>query len=143
MLGYTKEIIENYEKRIKISTQLQNNDPEENLIEFKEKWKKWLKKYRLRLFEEKKIENLANFTEEINEKVNNRKKYMNKVNPSFILRNYLLENCIKKAENGDFSELQNLLELLAKPFDEYAKEKNNYCIKTPGYGTKICVSCSS
>lgn len=143
MLGYTKEIIENFEKRVKISSQLQNNDPEENLIEFKEKWKKWLKNYKFRLLEEKKIENMVNLTQEIKEKINNRKKYMDKVNPSFILRNYLLENCIKKAENGDFSEIKNLLELLSKPFDEYTKEMNNYCTKTPGYGTKICVSCSS
>jgi uncharacterized protein YdiU (UPF0061 family) len=31
---------------------------------------------------------------------------MNKrVNPKFILRNYLMEEAIKKGENGDFSEV--------------------------------------
>lgn len=29
----------------------------------------------------------------------------NRVNPVFILRNYLLEEAIKKAENDDFSEV--------------------------------------
>ena len=34
---------------------------------------------------------------------------MNAINPKFILRNYLLEESIKAAENNDFSKVEELL----------------------------------
>lgn len=34
---------------------------------------------------------------------------MNKVNPAFVLRNYLLEQAIRQANNKDFSEVEKLL----------------------------------
>ena len=43
---------------------------------------------------------------------------MNKANPSFILRNYTLEEAIRAAERGDFTLVKNLLEKSKKPFDQ-------------------------
>ena len=42
---------------------------------------------------------------------------MNSVNPKFILRNHILEKSIQMAENGDFSEVNRLLELFKDPYD--------------------------
>ena len=43
---------------------------------------------------------------------------MNKANPAFILRNYLIQEAIEKAEQkSDFSMVNELLELAKKPFD--------------------------
>ena len=39
-----------------------------------------------------------------------------RVNPKFILRNYLLEDAIEKAEKNDFSELDSMLKLSHEPF---------------------------
>ena len=47
---------------------------------------------------------------------------MNKVNPRFILRNYLLQEAIELAEGcqNDYSGVKNLLNLAKNPFDEPA-----------------------
>ena len=43
---------------------------------------------------------------------------MNKANPKFILRNYLLQQAIEEAEKGDYSGVEALLEQSRHPFDE-------------------------
>lgn len=42
---------------------------------------------------------------------------MNRMNPSFILRNYLMEDAIKSAENGDFAKVNDLLKKSLDPFN--------------------------
>ena len=36
----------------------------------------------------------------------------------FILRNYIAQNAIEAAENGDYSEVNNVLKLLENPYSE-------------------------
>ena len=43
---------------------------------------------------------------------------MNRVNPKYILRNYLAQVAIEKAQQKDFSEVKKLLAILQYPFDE-------------------------
>jgi uncharacterized protein YdiU (UPF0061 family) len=71
-----------------------------------------------------------------------RKKIMNKINPKFILRNYLLQNAIEEAESGDFSEVKKLLKIMEKPFAEQ-KENEAYASLPPESEREIKISCSS
>ena len=72
-----------------------------------------------------------------------RARAMNKVNPKYILRNYLAETAIRKAEDEkDYSEIDRLLKLLRKPFDEQP-EFEHYAALPPDWAQKISVSCSS
>ena len=65
------------------------------------------------------------------------------VNPKFILRNYLAQIAIEAACNQrDFSEVNRLLSLLSKPFDEQP-EMQNYAAPPPESAQHILVSCSS
>jgi hypothetical protein len=68
---------------------------------------------------------------------------MNRVNPKYILRNYLAEIAIRKARDArDYSEIERLRALLAQPFDEQP-EFNDYANEAPEWAREIAVSCSS
>ncbi len=72
-----------------------------------------------------------------------RKMRMDRVNPKFILRNYLAQIAIEKAEQlRDFSEIDRLLNLLVKPFDEQPV-MGNYAEPSPEWARQLEVSCSS
>ncbi|CAH0192877.1 hypothetical protein SRABI118_01541 [Massilia sp. Bi118] len=67
---------------------------------------------------------------------------MHQVNPKYILRNYLAQTAIEKAQNGDFSEVAKLLAILERPFDEQP-ENEAYAALPPDWASHLEVSCSS
>jgi serine/tyrosine/threonine adenylyltransferase len=67
---------------------------------------------------------------------------MNRVNPKFILRNHLAEVAIRRAREGDFSEVARLHQILRRPFDEQ-EEHSQYAAFPPEWAQGIEVSCSS
>lgn len=71
-----------------------------------------------------------------------RQEAMRRVNPKFILRNYLAQNAIALAEQGDYSEVRRLHEVLQDP---YAEQPGNeaYAAPPPDWGKHLEVSCSS
>jgi uncharacterized protein YdiU (UPF0061 family) len=71
-----------------------------------------------------------------------RKQAMDGVNPKYVLRNYLAQTAIEKAQNGDFSEVHKLLALLERPFDEQP-EHESYAALPPDWASHLEVSCSS
>lgn len=89
----------------------------------------WAKRYTERLTSE------ASVDEE-------RRLRMNQLNPKYILRNYLAQTAIEKAQNKDFSEIDNLLALLSKPYSEQPSMAA-YADEPPDWGRRIEVSCSS
>ncbi len=52
-----------------------------------------------------------------------KKKQMNRVNPNYILRNYLAQTAIEKAEKNDFSGIWELLDVMRTPYDEQPDRK--------------------
>ncbi len=76
----------------------------------------------------------------------NRVEMMNSVNPKFVLRNYLAQVAIEKAESGDYSEIQTLLKLLQQPYQDNA-EYEAYAQKRPEWARNKAgcsmLSCSS
>ncbi len=74
--------------------------------------------------------------------VHSRCEQMRKVNPKYILRNYLAQVAIDKAEEGDYSEVEILAQLLKNPFDENPKF-NHYANLPPEWGKSLEISCSS
>lgn len=67
---------------------------------------------------------------------------MHKTNPRFVLRNHLGEQAIRAAKLGDFSELQTLQRLLARPFDDHPGHEA-YASFPPDWASSISISCSS
>jgi uncharacterized protein YdiU (UPF0061 family) len=67
---------------------------------------------------------------------------MKRANPKYILRNHLAEEAIRRARDGDFSETQRLLKVLARPYDEQP-EHSAYAGFPPDWAQHLEVSCSS
>ncbi len=71
-----------------------------------------------------------------------RQQRMKQVNPKFILRNYLAQQAITQAEQGNFQEIDNLMTVLTAPFTEHPGFEH-YANEPPSWGKKLEVSCSS
>lgn len=71
-----------------------------------------------------------------------RQEQMLAVNPKFILRNYLAQVAIEKAQNDDFSEVKRLLAILQNPYAEQS-EHEIYAAPPPPELENIELSCSS
>ncbi len=110
-------------------TQSGRDDVLRNLFIDREAFDAWLVAYRQRLQAEN-SEDAA------------RRHAMNRVNPKYVLRNYLAQIAIDKAHNKDFSEVSHLLKLLQHPFDEQP-EHESYAALPPDWAAGIEVSCSS
>ena len=69
---------------------------------------------------------------------------MNLVNPWIVLRNHLAEQAIQQSRTGDHGEVQRLLKVLARPFDEpEAADAARYGGPPPDWAQHLEVSCSS
>lgn len=71
-----------------------------------------------------------------------REQAMRGANPKYILRNYLAQQVILEAQNGDYKPMKELLRVLAKPFDEQP-DYEAYAALPPDWGKHMNISCSS
>lgn len=105
--------LENMEK----SEKLQESSDEDLLNNNREHWKEWLQKYSARLEKEQE------HSEDIKSLHAERVKIMNSNNPAHILRNYIAQNAIEAAENGDFTEVRHVLKILENPYEVVESEE--------------------
>jgi|TARA_B110000483_G_scaffold141911_1_gene169527 uncharacterized protein YdiU (UPF0061 family) len=92
-------------------------------------FRRWLERYSSRLTQQE-VSNV------------DRQRQMLAANPKYILRNYLAENAIAKAKQGDYSEVVKLRQILSRPFDEQ-RDHTSYAKTTPAWAANLSVSCSS
>ncbi len=101
--------------------------------DIKSKWLNWFDSYLNRL----KKQSISN---------EDRKIEMNKVNPKYVLRNYMSQLAIDKADNGDYNLIEELYTLLKNPYDEQPG-LNKWFAKRPEWArNKVgcsMLSCSS
>ena len=95
----------------------------------REDFDSWLNKYQQRLKENTWADD-------------ERQQAMAATNPKFVLRNYLAQQAIEKANVGDYKELEQLAKVLTQPFDEQLALED-YAKPPPDWGKRISVSCSS
>ncbi len=101
--------------------------------DYKTRFANWLRKYLYRMQKE----SLTQADKE---------QRMNAVNPKYVLRNYLAQLAIDKAEQGDYSMVNDLLDVMRHPYDEQA-DKQEYAKKRPEWARHKAgcskLSCSS
>jgi uncharacterized protein YdiU (UPF0061 family) len=72
-----------------------------------------------------------------------RKARLDRANPKYVLRNYLAETAIRKAaDERDYGEIERLMRLLARPYDEQPAMQA-YAEPAPQWASTLAVSCSS
>lgn len=107
--------------------------PDQKTPDYTSRLLDWLKLYNQRLLQE-------GIPPEI------RRERMNRVNPKYVLRNYMAQLAIDKAEQGEFAMIHELLELLRHPYDEQP-EKGQHAAKRPDWARQRAgcsmLSCSS
>jgi uncharacterized protein YdiU (UPF0061 family) len=95
----------------------------------REGFDRWADRYRTRLREE------ASRDDE-------RRRRMQGVNPKYVLRNYLAQVAIEKAQQKDYAEIDRLLTILHDPFNDHPGMES-YALPPPHWGKHLVVSCSS
>ena len=96
-------------------------------------WKQWFADYAKRLEDE-------------TTSVDERQQQMNKVNPKYVLRNYMAQLAIDKADKGDTSLLEELYLLLKEPYSEQPKFEHWFAKRPEWARHKVgcsMLSCSS
>lgn len=98
-----------------------------------EQWKVWFANYDERLCKETSSNDA-------------RKKKMNKVNPKYVLRNYMAQLAIDDADKGDYKLVSEFFELLKQPYEDQP-ESEKWFVKRPDWARdKVgcsMLSCSS
>ena len=95
----------------------------------RDRFSEWAARYRDRLRSERSRDD-------------DRRDQMNRANPKYVLRNYLAQTAIEKAQNKDCSEIDRLFTLLQEPFKDQPG-MDAYALPPPNWGKHLAVSCSS
>ena len=107
--------------------------PEQITPDYQARFEQWIKQYAHRLQQDGRPDEL-------------RVMQMNAVNPNYVLRNYLAQLAIDKAEKGDFSAVNELLEVMRKPYDlqpgkeAFAAKRPDWARQRPGCSMLSCSS---
>lgn len=79
----------------------------------------------------------------VNLNLTTQQRLMLRINPKYILRNYMAQIAIDKAEKQqDYSEIDKLFTLLQTPYDEHL-DMQHYAELPPDWANQVNVSCSS
>tara|TARA_R110002049_G_scaffold4601_5_gene32329 strand:- start:462711 stop:464321 length:1611 start_codon:yes stop_codon:yes gene_type:complete len=101
--------------------------------EVKSKTVAWIRRYQSRVRQDGSSDNL-------------RRQNMNRVNPKYVLRNYLAQQAIDRSEKGDHSMIGELLDTLRNPYDEQP-DRESFAARRPEWARHRAgcsmLSCSS
>ena len=110
-----------------------NISTEEISEKIQNQWKQWFQAYATRLQQDQQSDEA-------------RKKAMNATNPKYVLRNYMAQLAIDAADEGNYSLIDELYQLLKKPYDNQPKYEKWFAKRPEWARDKVgcsMLSCSS
>lgn len=134
-------------ERVEQQSRLEQLSQEELHSRNRSHWADWLRDYKARLEKDREGAEDAAAAAWQAEHV----RVMHANNPKYVLRNYIAQNAIEAAENGDFSEVRRVLKLLETPYHregeaaepaepEAAEGRLSYSSKPPLWAAELCVT---
>eukprot|EP00922_Rhytidocystis_sp_ex-Travisia-forbesii_P032314 GHVS01048034.1.p1 GENE.GHVS01048034.1~~GHVS01048034.1.p1 ORF type:complete len:340 (+),score=36.52 GHVS01048034.1:510-1529(+) len=116
-LGVSVSSLATAEEQLKNQRELAKLSEDEYTARSSAQWTEWLHRYVARLKDD--AENFFSGGQSpVAAEEASRIASMNSVNPIVVLRNHLAQRAVEKAEQGDYSEANRLLEVLMRPFDD-------------------------
>jgi serine/tyrosine/threonine adenylyltransferase len=107
--------------------------PEKIHQDYEKQLSSWLQQYQKRILQDRLPQKM-------------RSKQMNRQNPLYVLRNYLAQMAIDKAQHNDFSMIHELLEVMKTPYDfqpgkeKFAEKRPEWARNRPGCSMLSCSS---
>jgi len=111
----------------------------------------WLNSEKWGLAKLNKVKKFRLFVEEYKKRLEEEKipdttrmQRMQENNPKYILRNWIAQKAIEKAENGDYDLVELLQKILSNPYVEHKEaEEQGFSGPVPDWSRDLVVSCSS
>lgn len=102
-------------------------DPDSHATSYQSRIQQWLSDYQQQLRQETRSDS-------------ERRTQMDRINPKYILRNYLAQQAIEAAHQGDYQLVNELLEVMRHPYDEQP-DKQQFAAKRPEWA-RVKPGCS-
>jgi serine/tyrosine/threonine adenylyltransferase len=112
MMGTSPEMLMKELKKREEFQKIENTTDEQKAASDSQAWSTWIARYRAR------VQDIIS-TDDVRDLVELNKERMRTIkgnSPKYVLRNYLAQNAIAKAEEGDYTEVDVLLRRLHDPY---------------------------
>jgi uncharacterized protein YdiU (UPF0061 family) len=137
MMDVSPELIKKELEKHETYKKLKSMSEQEKREQDTKKWQEWIRKYRERLLLE--LESGDDRAQKDAERV----RVMKATNPKFILRNWVAQLAIEKAEKGDYSETARIFSVLRRPYsDDHPPElkADELTATPPDWAYELCVT---
>lgn len=128
--GLSAVAIEGELARRALREELKDMDAAAFIRRSQDRWRPWLERYRARIVRDTQAAPAGS-----GDAMEVRTARMHAANPAFVLRNFVAQQAIERAEQGDYSEVRRVLQRLRMPYDDV-----DGLAQRPAWARGLCVT---
>jgi uncharacterized protein YdiU (UPF0061 family) len=142
-MGVTDEMVQAEVAKFERSKVQRSQTAEEKAASDRKLWTEWAGVYSRRILAELQASGeggaAVDYTDEVHER---RRRLADSANPKFVLRQWIAQFAIERAEVGDRKAIDSLMEILRRPFDEHPDFEFStvWSAPPPAAADDICVT---